>query len=327
LEEVKIPGVKENEVLIQVKVCGICGSDIHSYKGRHPFVHPPIVLGHEFSGIISRPGSKVNSFQEGDKVTVEPNIVCGSCYNCREGRYNICANLKVIGCVGYNGAFAEYIAVPWEKVIKLPDQLPFEEATLVEPTAVAIHAVRKSGQKLGDRVLILGAGTIGLLVMQAAKLQGAGETIITDLLNYRLKKAEDLGVDKVVNSCSEDLVKLMEKSYGKDGIDLIYDCVGIEETISQSIQIARKGTKIIIVGVPEGKIKTDLAYVQDRELELVGSLMYTRKDFVTALDLIQRKKIQVKPLITHHFKLKDVEKAFKMLLEGKEEVLKVLIYL
>jgi len=258
-------------------------------------------------------------------VTVEPNIVCGRCYNCREGRYNICSNVKVIGCVGYNGAFAEYIAVPEENVIKLPDQLPFEEAALVEPTAVAIHAVRKSGQRLGDRVLVLGAGTIGLLVMQAAKLAGAGQIVITDLLNYRLKKAEDLGTDKVVNSRSEDLVRLMEKSYSKDGIDLVYDCVAIEETISQSIQIARKGTKIIIVGVPEGKIKTNLAYVQDGELELVGTLMYTKRDFTTALDLIQRKKIQVKSLITHRFKLKDVEKAFKMLLEGKEEVFKVLI--
>jgi L-iditol 2-dehydrogenase len=327
LEEVKIPEIKEDEVLIQVKVCGICGSDIHSYKGKHPFVHPPIVLGHEFSGVISKLGSKVKSLKEKDKVTVEPNIVCGKCYNCREGRYNICTNLKVIGCVGYNGALVEYIAVPEEKVIKLPEKFSFEEAALVEPAAVAIHAVRKSGQRLGNRVLILGAGTIGLLVMQAAKLQGAGEVVISELLEYRLKRAEDLGADRVVNSSSGDLIKLMERSYGKEGIDLIYDCVGIEETIFQSIQIARKGTKIIIVGVPEGNIKVDLAWVQDRELELVGSLMYTRGDFTTALNLIQREKLQVKPLITHKFKLKDVEKAFKILLKGEEEVLKVLIYL
>lgn len=325
LEEVEIPEVRENEVLIKVKTCGICGSDIHAYKGEHPFVHPPIVLGHEFSGVISKIGSNVKNFKEGDKVTVEPNLVCGRCYNCRKGRYNICTNLKVIGCVGYNGAFAEYIVVPSEKLIKLPDGLSFEEAALIEPTAVAVHAVRKTDQKLGQKVLVLGAGPIGLLVMQAAKLQGADQVIITDLLGYRLKKAEIFGADKVVNSSSENLVELTQEYYGQEGIDLIYDCVGIEETISQALQIVRKGSKIVIVGVPQGNIRTNLAYIQDRELELTGSLMYVREDFTAALNLIEKEKIQVKPLITHRFKLKDLETAFKMLLEAKEEIFKVLV--
>lgn len=325
LEKVKIPDFKKNEVLIQVRVCGICGSDIHSYKGRHPFVHPPIILGHEFSGIVSEVGSEVKDLHKRDRVTVEPNIVCGKCYNCRQGKYNICSNLKVIGNVGYDGAFAEYIASPEDKVIKLPEELSFEEAALIEPLAVATHAVKRSGQRLGERVIILGAGTIGILVMQVARSAGAKEVIITDLLDYRLKKAQELGADRVVNPRSEDLVKLIQKDYGKEGIDLIYDCVGIEETISQAIQIARKGIRIMVVGVPEERIKVDLAWVQDRELELIGTLMYTREDFTTAIELIQKKKIKVKPLITHHFKLRDIEKAFQMIRRGKEEVLKLLI--
>ncbi len=325
LEEVKIPCLKEDEVLIQVKQCGICGSDIHSYKGKHPFVHPPIVLGHEFSGIVSGIGKKVKNFHKQDRVTVEPNIVCGKCYNCRHGRYNICKYLKVIGCVGYNGACAEYISVPQDKVIKLPEEISFEEGALIEPTAVAVHAVRKSEEEIGDKVLILGAGPIGLLIMQIAKASGAGEVIITDLLDYRLKKAKELGADKLINPASQDLVEFIQKTYGEDGIDLIYDCVGVEETLSQAIQIARKGTKIMIVGVPEENPRVNLAYIGDRELELIGSLMYIRDDFEEAINLIQKKKIKVKPLITHSFKLKDIKKAFELILEKKENVMKVLI--
>jgi len=184
--------------------------------------------------------------------------------------------------------------------------------------------VKKAEQRIGDRVIILGAGPIGLLVTQVAKVSGAKEVIITDLLDYRLKKACDLGADRVVNSGRESLANLVKEDYGEK-IDLIYDCVGIEETVSQAIQIARKGTKILIVGVPEGKIAVNLAYVQDRELELLGSLMYVREDFTTALELIHQGKIKVRPLVSHHFTLEETDKAFQKILTMKEEVLKVLV--
>lgn len=324
-EKTKIPLLGEKEVLIKVKICGVCGSDVHSYKGKHPFVHPPIVLGHEFSGVIHQIGTRVNSFSPGDRVIVEPNIVCGKCYNCLHGRYNICTNLKVVGCVGYDGAFAEYVAVPEKKVLRLPGNISFEKAALVEPVAVAVHAVRKAKQKINDVVVILGAGTIGLLVMQVAKLAGAGKVIVTDVLDYRLKKAGELGADRLVNPASQDLIKIIQEKYGRNEVDLIYDCVGIEETISQAIQIARKGIRIMVIGVPEERIEVDLSLIQDRELEIVGSLMYVREDFKAAIDFIQKERLKVKPLVTHHFKLKDVDKAFHLITEGKKEVLKVLI--
>lgn len=324
-EKTKIPLLGEKEVLIKVKICGVCGSDVHSYKGKHPFVHPPIVLGHEFSGVIHQIGTRVNSFSPGDRVIVEPNIVCGKCYNCLHGRYNICTNLKVVGCVGYDGAFAEYVAVPEKKVLRLPGNISFEKAALVEPVAVAVHAVRKAKQKINDVVVILGAGTIGLLVMQVAKLAGAGKVIVTDVLDYRLKKAGELGADRLVNPASQDLIKIIQEKYGRNEVDLIYDCVGIEETISQAIQIARKGIRIMVIGVPEERIEVDLSLIQDRELEIVGSLMYVREDFKAAIDFIQKEKLKVKPLVTHHFKLKDVDKAFHLITEEKKEVLKVLI--
>ena len=163
------------------------------------------------------------------------------------------------------------------------------------------------------------------MIMQVAKVSGAGEIIITDLLDYRLKKAKELGADKIVNSVSRDLVEFIRETYGENGIDLIYECVGREETLSEAIQIARKGTKIMIVGVPEENPRVNLAYIGDRELELIGSLMYIRDDFEEAIDLIQKKKIQVQPLITHSFKLKDIKKAFELILKKKENVMKVLI--
>jgi len=325
VEKVMVPSIGSDEVLIRTKACGICGSDIHAYRGKHPFVHPPIVLGHEFSGVICRIGSNVKNIQKADKVVAQPNVECGECYNCLHGRPNICLNLKVIGCVGHNGAFADYVSVPEDKVIKLPKRISYDEAALIEPAAVAVHAVKKTEQKIGDRTVILGAGVIGLLVLQVAKVNGAKEVIMSDLLDYRLKKARDLGADWTINSEKEDLVSLIQENYGKEGIDLVYDCVGTEETVSQAIQIARKGTKILIVGVPSKNIGVNLADVQDRELELLGSLMYVREDFITAIELIHRGKIKVAPLITHRLKLTEIGKAFQKILNIEEKVLKVLI--
>lgn len=325
LEEVEIPKIDTGEVLIEVKVCGICGSDIHTYKGTNVFTHPPVVLGHEFSGIVSEANSGTKNFKKGERVTVEPNVVCGKCYNCGNGRYNICRDVKVIGGGGYDGAFAEYVVVPEDRLLRLPEEMDMEDGALIEPTAVAVHAVRTSGQRIGDRVAVLGAGSIGLLVMQVARLAGAKEIVITDSLDYRLEKALELGATRVINPNCANVVEVVKKDYGAEGIDLVYDCVGAERTIFEAIKIARKGTKIILVGVPEKRIRVDLALVNDRELELIGSMMYVRKDFLTALDTIRTKKVQIKSLVTHYFKLQEVERAFELLLSGKDRVVKVLV--
>ncbi len=325
LEKVNLPLPKEGEVQIKVKFCGICGSDIHAYQGKHPFVHPPIVLGHEFSGTVSRVGLGVADLKEGDPVTVEPNITCGRCYNCLHGRYNICSELKVIGCVGYDGAFSEYILVPSSKVIKLPRGMSFEHATMIEPAAVAVHVVRKASQKIGQKVVVLGAGPIGLLVTQIARSAGADGIIVTDILDYRLNLARRLGADEVVNISSQDLKETIIQKWGTEGVDLIYDCVGTEETLFQAMQVARKGIKIMIVGVPHQKIEINFELVQDRELELMGCLMYVREDFLTALSLILNDRIDVDSLITHRFNLEKIGEAFSLIQRKKEEIIKILI--
>jgi len=208
IEEVPKPQPKGKEVLIKVRNCGICGSDIHAYFGKHPFISTPIVLGHEFSGDVEEVGSRVKNIKVGERVTVEPSLVCGKCYQCQEGRYNICQSLKVIGCQA-PGALAQYITVPAEKVIPVPESVSYEKAAMIEPTAVGFHSVRRSHLKKGDNVLILGAGPIGILTLQAVRAGGAGKIIITDLNDCRLNMAKRLGADYPLNPAKENIMKIM----------------------------------------------------------------------------------------------------------------------
>lgn len=329
LKEVDKLEPDKSEIRIRVKACGVCGSDVHSYKGEHPFVSPPIVLGHEFSGIIDSTGVNASKYEVGDKVVVEPNITCGDCHNCQNGSYNICENLKVIGNVGYDGAFADYITVPEDKALKIPDQMSFEEGALVEPVAVGAHAVRISNQELGDKVLILGAGTIGLTTMLAAKDAGASEVIITDLKDERLYRAERLGADYTISIGDSEakLSSFVKRQFGEDKSDIIYDCVGFASTLNQAINLARKGTQIVLVGVPQGELKTNMAFVQDRELDILGSLMYVKKDFRKAIQLVYEGLVDSNEFITHKYSLEKIEEAFELAADSSDmdDKLKVMI--
>ena len=328
-EEVDKPSLGPNDVNINVKVCGVCGSDIHSYQGKHPFVKPPIVLGHEFSGVVESVGDKVEEFSSGDRVTVEPNMPCWDCYNCNRGDYNICQNLQVIGNVGYSGAFAEYISVPSNRVVAIPDRVTFEQGALIEPLAVGIHAVRISQQEVGDNVVVLGAGTIGLLTASSAVAAGAREVITTDLFDNRLELAEELGVDLTYNSryAEDELDEVIKSQFGAAKSDLIYDCVGIEPTLNQGLSIARKGSQIMLVGVPGEDLTVNAALIQDGEIDLKGSLMYVRRDFLEAIDLVESGQIDVNKLISHRFAFKDIDEAFELAVDESknDETMKILV--
>ncbi|MEM2178522.1 MAG: alcohol dehydrogenase catalytic domain-containing protein [Candidatus Methanomethylicaceae archaeon] len=317
IEEVDIPKPALNEVLIKVKACGICGTDLHAYHGEHPFISYPIVPGHEFSGIVEKTG---------EHVVVEPLLTCGKCYNCKIGRYNICNDLKVIGCQT-DGAFAQYITIPINKVFSIPKDMSFEEATFVEPTAVGIHAIKKAGNMKGERIIIMGAGPIGLIVLQLSKIFGAKEIIITDILNSRLKLAKEFGATYAINIREIDLVKWVYDTFGRDGIDKVFECVGGNQniTINQAINLTRKGTKIILIGVFKRSLPIEINLIQDRELEIVGSLVYTSNDFSEAIDLLYKKKINVNRLISKVLPLEKVEDAMKMLVEEKERNIKIIL--
>jgi len=322
--EVPRPTCKQNQVLIKIKRIGICGSDIHAYYGQHPYISFPIVQGHEFSGEVVEIGQKVQNFKIGDRVTVRPQLTCGQCYPCRHGNYHICENLKVIGCQA-DGAAQEYFAVDQNLVVPLPEELSYDLGAMVEPSAVGVHATRRLGEVRGKKILVLGSGPIGLLTAQAVKALGAHQVMITDLSDYRLEVAQKCGLDFMVNVKKRDLGKALRDYFGPDLADGIIECVGAEETVEQAIEQARKGTDIIIVGVFGAKPRINLGFVQDRELRLIGSLMYKKEDYEVAIEFIRSQKIKVKPLISAHFRFEDYPQAYKYIEQNKEKTLKVLI--
>lgn len=316
------PVPQAGEVLVKVAYAGVCGSDMHAFLGEHPFVKPPMVLGHECAGVVADDSNP--RFKPGEKVVLEPNVVCGECYNCRRGRYNICSNLSVIGCVGREGGYAEYIAVPEDRLVRLPAAWDLKRGVMVEPASVCTHAARHGQVCYGDRALVIGAGTIGLLMMQALLALGASEVVVSDVLDWRLEVARGLGATHVVNTRNKSLADFVSERY-PEGLDLIFDGVANEATMNQCIELARKGTRIVVLGVPEGKVNINLAFVQDRELELLGTLMYTRGDYNEAIELIDSGKMNVDRLVTHVYPLEKAQEAVEASIAKHGNVIKVLL--
>lgn len=324
--EVPVPEIKDGQVLVRIRRIGVCGSDIHVYHGKHPYTTYPVVQGHEVCGEIVKVADDVTGLKPGDTVTIQPQVVCGECYPCRNGRYNICESLKVMG-FQTTGMASEYFAVDAKKVLKLPEGLSFDLGAMIEPLAVAVHALRRCEDIKGKRILVLGAGPIGNLVAQSAKGMGASEVMITDVSEYRLEVAKKCGIDHCINSQKEDIGKVLIERFGPDKADIILECVGIEATMDQAINNARKGSDIIVVGVFPSKGYVDMGLVQDRELRLIGTLMYREEDYIKAIELVQDGKVNLEPLISNHFSFKDYKKAYEYIQEKGEYAMKVIISL
>ncbi len=315
------PEIKDNEAIVKVKYVGICGSDLHAYEGKHPLVHPEITLGHEMSGEIVKLGKGVSNLKIGEKVVLEPNLSCGECYNCKQGKYNICENLKVIGCVGRDGALQKFVALPAEKLYKVNNLTP-KLATLVEPFAVGIHGVRISSFTPGDEVLVYGAGPIGIFTSSFLYLSGAKKIVVVDLIERRLEFLNNLLPGIITTTPKDSNIK---KFFSFDGPDITFECVGVDATINMAIENSRKGSEIVLIGVPPFNSNVKLIYVQDRELKIQGSLMYVKKDYITAINLLEKNQINFEKIITNIFGFEDVPKAYEFALNNKENVLKILI--
>lgn len=246
--EVDVPAIGEEQVLVKIMKIGICGSDIHVYHGEHPFTSYPVTQGHEVSGEIVEVGDKVTEFTVGQKVTIQPQVVCGECYPCRHGKYNLCEELKVMG-FQTTGVASHFFAVDAAKVTLLPEDMSYDEGAMIEPLAVAVHAVKQAGDVKGMKIAVLGAGPIGILVAQVAKGMGAEQVMITDVSDLRLAKAKECGVDFCVNTKAQDFGEAMVENFGPDKADVIYDCAGNDITMGQAIKYARKGSTIILVAV------------------------------------------------------------------------------
>ncbi len=326
--DVPLPEINAGEVLIEMKRIGVCGSDIHVYHGKHPYTSYPVVQGHEVSGVIVKLGANVTGFQPGDKVTIQPQVFCGRCYSCRHGKYHICDDLKVMG-FQTTGAASEYFAVAAAKVVKLPEEMSFDAGAMIEPLAVAVHALGRAGMSLeGLKVLVLGAGPIGNLVAQAARGMGAAAVMITDVSEYRLGIAESCGIDYCLNPEErQNLGDAITDRFGADKADLILECVGANPTMNQAVEYARKGSSIIVVGVFGERANVDMGLVQDRELQLIGTLMYQERDYLQAIELVKAGKVRLEPLITNHFPFQDYQKAYEFIEERKDRTMKVIISL
>ena len=322
--EVPVPEPEENQVLVKIRKIGVCGSDIHVYHGEHPFTSYPVTQGHEVSGEIEKLGSGVKGWKVGQKVTIQPQVVCGKCYPCRHGKYNLCEELKVMG-FQTTGVASDYFAVDAAKVTPLPEEMSFDEGAMIEPLAVAVHAVKRAGNVEGAKIAVLGAGPIGILVAQTAKGLGAESVMITDVSDLRLEKAKECGADFCINTKTKNFGEAMVENFGPDKADVIYDCAGNNITMGQAIQYARKGSTIILVAVFAGTAQIDLAVLNDHELDLNTSMMYRNEDYLDAIRLVKEKKVVLVPLISKHFAFRDYLEAYRYIDENRESTMKVII--
>ena len=322
--EIPTPEAGPGQVLVKIQKIGICGSDIHVYHGEHPFTKYPITQGHEVSGEIAALGPGVTGFVLGQKVTIQPQVVCGNCWPCRHGKYNLCEELKVMG-FQTTGVASRFFAVDGSKVTPLPDSMSFDEGAMIEPLAVAVHAVQRAGDVTGKDICVLGAGPIGILVAQVAKGLGARKVMITDVSKIRLEKARECGADVCVNTREKDFGEEFLRCFGPDKADVIYDCAGNNITMGQAIQYARKGSTIILVAVFATRGDVDLAVLNDHELDLNTSMMYRNEDYLKAIELVKEGKVQLKPLISKHFPFQEYLAAYEYIDANRENTMKVII--
>lgn len=322
--QVEQPTPGTHEVIMQTKRIGVCGSDIHVFHGLHPYTSYPVVQGHEIGGVIAAVGAGVAGLSVGDRITFMPQVTCGECYPCTHGMYHICESLKVMG-FQTGGAAQEFFMLPAANVIKLPDDFSLDQAAMIEPISVCVHAIGRGGGVEGKRVLVLGAGTIGNLTAQVAKASGAAAVMITDVSDYKLEKANACGIEFAVNPAKEDLGAALLQHFGPAKADLILECVGVEPTITDAIRHARKGTTIVVVGVFGKKPQVDLGLVQDRELSLVGTLMYQKVDYERAVALVASGKMALDQLVTHRFSFDQYLDAYHAIEAAKGEYLKVMV--
>ncbi len=322
--EVEYPKIKKGHVIVKMRRLGICGSDIHVYHGKHPFTSYPVTQGHEVSGEVYEIGEGVEGLELGQKVIIETQVVCGECYPCKHGKYNLCENLKVMGFQTV-GAASEYYMVESSRITPIPDNMSFEEGAMMEPLAVAVHSCNRYGDVKGADVAVLGCGPIGILIAQVCKAKGAKRVMVTDISDMRLKLAKDCGIDFAVNTKNEDFEKSLIENFGPDKVDVIYDCAGTNTTINDAIKYSRKGSKIILVAVFDGMATVDLAVLNDKELELNSSMMYRHEDFLEAIKLTSEKKVSLKPLMSKHFAFRDFKKAYEYIDANREGTMKVFI--
>jgi len=326
IADLPAPSAGAGEVLIRVGACGICGSDVHGYDGSSGRRIPPIVMGHEAAGRVAAVGAGVTGLAEGDRVTFDSTIYCGACGYCKHGEVNLCDHRQVLGvsCGDYSraGAFAEFVAVPARVVYKLPESISFAEAAMLEAVAVAIHGVSLAKISSETTALVVGAGTIGVLILQALRAAGCKRILVSDVDTTRLKMAKELGAETLL--ADGDVVSHVLQRTGGVGVDLAMEAVGRNETVSAAIASVRKGGTVVLVGNIAPEVRLPLQKVVTRQIRLQGSCA-SAGEYPEAIRLMASGAIRVKPLITAIAPLAEGPQWFERLHAREPNLLKVVL--
>ena len=322
------PQIAGDEVLVRVRACGICGSDVHGMDGSTGRRLPPIIMGHEAAGVIAEVGKHVKDWKQGDRVTFDSTIFCGMCWYCQRGLINLCDHRRVLGvsCEDYrqHGAFAEYVALPQRILYRLPDSVSFVQAAMVEPVSVAVHAVERTPISLGDTALVMGAGMIGLLVVQALRVAGCGKIIAVDIEPQKLKLALALGADISLKADECDVAQEVRGQTHGRGADVALEAIGLSSTINTAVACLRKGGSLTLVGNLQPSVEIPLQAVVTRQLTLAGSCA-NGGEYPACLELLGRRAIKTEPLVSATPPLAEGAAWFRRLYEREPGLLKVIL--
>ena len=328
IREINIPKIKEDEILIKVRACGICGSDVRSYyegvEGRYKI---PVILGHEVSGQVFKIGGEIDDFAVGDRVAVAPIYGCGKCSFCISGQENLCRDVAIFGC-NLDGAFAEYMKIPAQAIqrgvlVRIPDVLSDEEAALIEPFSCCLHGVLRANIRPGDTVLVIGAGPIGLAHTKLLRLLGASYVIASDVIDSRLEVAKKFGADMAINPHIKDSSKKIRELTENKGVDAVIVAVGNPEAITQGLKMVRRGGTVVLFGgcPPNSTIQVNPNFIHYSDIAVIGSIDATMDEFRRAVSLVST--ADAKPFITHRFPLESIKDAMEI--SKSREALKAVI--
>jgi L-iditol 2-dehydrogenase len=328
LTEMPEPQVGPEDVLVRVKACGICGSDIHGFDGSTGRRLPPLVMGHEAAGVVAKTGASVKPFAVGDRVTFDSTIYCGKCFYCLRGEPNLCDNREILGVspgeYRRHGAFAEYVVVPQRIVYPIPDSLNFEHAAMIEPVSVAVHALKLTPLVMGDTAVVVGTGMVGLLVVQVLRLAGCSRVIAVDLDEKRLQLAAQFGADICLHAGKDDVVKAVRDATGGRGADVAMEVVGNTPAVQTALASLRKGGTLTLIGNLSPKIELPLQSVVTRQIKVIGSCS-SAGEYPVCIDLLARQAVRVEPLISAIAPLAEGAEWFQRLYAGTPANMKVIL--
>ena len=329
INEIPVPEITPDQVLIRVEYVGICGSDVHYFHdgrcGTFVVGEEPFMLGHECAGTIVEVGSEVKNLVAGDRVCVEPGITCGKCEHCKSGEYNLCPDVKFLATPPIQGCNERYLAFPAELCYKLPDNMSTRVGALIEPLSTCMYSARLSEVTVGDTVVILGAGCIGLLIMMCCKARGASKVIICDLENIRLEKAKELGADYTINSREADVLAEVERLTNGRGADIVIEAAGNKVTIAQTPFLVRQGGLILLVGMSaEEEITYNFGQIMAKEARIKSQFRFVNT-FPTAIAAVESGLIPLEKIVTHEFSFNDIQKAYETCIYDKSNVVKALV--